>query len=75
MLLVDRPWPVEYETHGKSFTIDFRWGEANDDRPHEVVVWYIEAKIRAGTKKGPWDTLDQAVAVGKEIADEYVAKP
>lgn len=74
MLLVDRPSPVKYETHGVSFTIAFRWGEANDDCPHEVVVLYDEAKTVAGTKKGPWDTLGQAEAAGKDIADEFVAK-
>lgn len=78
MLLVDRPYSEEYQdrTHGVVFTIGCRWGEANDDRPHSVIVTTTQNGdiITAGYEKGPWSTINQAISAGKEIAEEFVAK-
>jgi hypothetical protein len=77
-LLVDRMPSVDYDDrlHGEQFVITFHWGEISDPVPTEVVALYKYKGdvLVAGTRKKDWNSYDEAVEAGKEIADKFVAK-
>ncbi|MEJ3661585.1 hypothetical protein WD277_11500 [Pseudomonas fragi] len=77
-LLVDRMPSADYDDrlHGEKFVIMFDWGENSDPVPIEVVVLYKYKGdvLIAGTRRKNWNSYDEAVEAGKEIADKFVAK-
>lgn len=77
-LLIDRLHPVDYDdrAHGEQFVITFGWEGYSDRVPSEVVVLYKYHGdiLVAGTRQKAWESFDEAVEVGKQIADRFVEK-
>ena len=77
-LLVDRMPPVDYNdpVHDVPFVIVFNWGEQNNPVPQEIIVLTkIDNDIVvAATRQTGWSSYEEAVDVGKQAADQFVAK-
>ncbi|AKS09019.1 hypothetical protein [Pseudomonas trivialis] len=77
-LLVDRLPPVDYDdpVHAVPFVIAFSWGEQNNEVPDEVIVLTKIGKdtIVAATRQKTWSSYDEAVEVGRQAADKFVAR-
>ena len=79
MVLVDRPRPVDYTNSetGKAALIDFAWRDNQESQvPIGIAVWVKDADGKDFRIKGvgTWASLDEAVADGERLADEWYAK-
>ena len=77
-LLFDRMPSVDYNDpeHDVLFVITFDWGEQTNPVPEGVVVLtrLDDEIIVAATRSKSWETYEEAVEVGKQAADKFVAK-
>jgi hypothetical protein len=70
MVLVDRPYPVDYEHRGVKAKIDFEWGSESDSVPTglRIAVEIKERRAEAIRENAKYNSFDEALARGKALA-------
>ncbi|WP_286751530.1 hypothetical protein [Pseudomonas sp. UBA2522] len=69
-LIVDRPWPVDYEYRGVSAKIDFVWGQPENPVPRglRVSVQHPDSVVLSTRETADFSSFEEAVERGQQMA-------
>ncbi|WP_462402233.1 hypothetical protein [Pseudomonas sp. Marseille-QA0332] len=69
-LIVDRPWPVDYEYRGVSSKIGFVWGRPENPIPRglRVSVQHPDGVVMTSREESEFSSLEEAVQRGQQMA-------
>lgn len=69
-LIVDRPWPVDYDYRGVSAKIDFIWGRPENPVPRglRVSVQHPDNVVLNTRETSEFSSFEEAVQRGQQMA-------